>query len=468
MLKRCVRKKLLVLFGIFSTLFLSGCVRVNTNPLPIFEKVQQNVRMQSGFTPCWNTCPDDDAYQSWIENALQQELTPDLAINIALLNNHQLQATYENLGIAKAQLVQAGLLKNPIFSLSYRFSTKSSVTDLIDIGLFQNFLEALLIPIKKRMATSELEATKAMVTAQIFDVIAQTKIAFYSFQAIACIWDLKKQVLLGAESSYEAAHKLFEAGNMKELEVTKNREFYEQTKVELSSLEVEILKTREHLNVLLGLWGPQINWQAQCCLPPVQEKELAWDNIENCAVANSLDLEIAGRQIYATAAGFGIDTTRIVFPQVEIGPSSERDDGVWYVGPALAIGIPFFDFGQAASAAAQSEILRQWNVYTALAVDIRSAARMKRVHLLNTHRQALYYQKVLVPISEQLTSLTLLQLNAMQLGVFQLLAAKIHELEQKIQSVELARDYWIAHTELELLLNGHLMGRDMFEISMRR
>lgn len=449
-------------------LFLCGCLRVNTNPQPIFEEVQQNVQAQTGYTPCWDNSPDDIAYHACIENALEQELTPDLAVYIALLNNRELQATYESLGIAKAHLVQAGLLRNPIFSLSYRFSTKSSVTDLIDIGLFQNFLEALLIPLKKRMATSELEATKAMVTAQIFDVIAQTKIAFYSYQAIAQIWDLKQQVLLGAESSYDAAKKLFMAGNIKELELTENREFYEQTKVALASLEVEVLKAKERLNVLMGLWGPQINWRAQCCLPPIQEKELAWDNIENCAVANSLDLAIARRQIYATAAGYGIDTTRIVFPQMEIGPSSERDEGVWYVGPALALGIPFFDFGQAASAAAQSEILRQWNIYTALAVEIRSAARMKRIHLLNTHRQAQYYQKVLVPISEQLTSLTLLQLNAMQLGVFHLLVAKMHELEQKIQSVELARDYWIAHTELELLLNGHLMGREMFEISMRK
>ena len=442
---------------IFSTFFFYGCLRINTDPQPDFEEVQQNILNRTGYTASWKMSPDETHFKTCIENILKQELTADLAVYVALLNNHQLQATYENLGIAKAQLAQAGLLRNPIFSLSYRFSTKSTETDLIDTGLFQNFLEILLIPLKKRMATSELEATKAMVTAQIFDVIAQTKIAFYSLQALEQIWSLKKQILLGAQSSYEVAHRLFKVGNIKELELTENRAFYEQTKVEFASLEVEVLRSREQLNVLMGLWGPQINWKATPCLPPIQEEELTWDNIENCAIANSLDLEIAKKQIYATVSGFGIDTTRIVFPQVEMGPSSEREEGVWFVGPALALGIPFFDFGQAASAAAQSEILRQWNAYTALAVEIRSAARMARVHLLNAHRQAVYYQEVLVPIAKQLTSLTLLEHNAMQLGVFHLLSAKMHELQQNIQAVELIRDYWVAHTELELLLNGHLM-----------
>ncbi|MCB1181040.1 MAG: TolC family protein [Chlamydiia bacterium] len=452
-------KKFFLPLGILQMLFLYGCVRVNTNALPIFEEVQHNIHRQSGYCPHWNTDSYECNDQTWVTNALEQELTLDLAISIALLNNKELQAIYENLGIAKAQFVQAGLLNNPIFSLSYRFSTQSSVTNLIDLGLFQNFLEILLIPLKKRVAAAELEATKARVTAQIFDVIAQTKIAFFTYQAVVQIWGLKKQILLGADSSFEAGQKLFKAGNIKKLELTEQYEFYEKTKVEVADLELEVLKARERLNVLMGLWGPQIHWKAHHCIPFVQEKEGEWEDVENKAISNSFDLAIAKKGIYAAAAGFGIDTTRIVFPQFELGPSSERDEGTWYVGPALALGLPFFDFGQAVSANAQSEILRQWKNYTALAIEIRSEARMKRMLVLNAHRKALYYQKVLIPIAEQLTSLTLLQHNAMQLGVFHLLAAKMHEIEQKIHNIELIRDYWIARTELEILLNGHLIGK---------
>lgn len=452
-------KKLYFLLHLLFLSLLCGCLRVNTDPRPFFEEVAQDVDARTGETVCWDHSLSQNSFEECINERLNHELTLEDMIYIALLNNRQLQSTYENLGIASAQFVQAGLLPNPIFAASDRFSTNPTVTDLIDISLLQNCLELLLIPLKKKAALSELEATKARVTAQILEIIAQTKIAFYSYQAQKQMLDLKTKILLGAESSYEAAQKLFEKGNIKELEVVQYKTFYEQTKIEIANLEVEILNTREHLNVLMGLWGTQICWISAPCLPSVQECPPEWNDIENCAISQSLDLEVARRDLCATAAGFGIDTSRIVFPQLDMGLSTERDEGVWFVGPAIAVGIPFFDFGQANSATAHAEILRQWNMYTALAIEIRSVARLARINLLNTHRQALYYQSVLVPLAEQQTTLTLLQHNAMQLGVFQLLAAKIFELEQKIQAVEMTRDYWIAHAQIELILNGHLMGK---------
>jgi len=318
-------------------------------------------------------------------------------------------------------------------------------------------LDIILIPLKKKVAQAELEATKAMVTTQILDVIAQTKIAFYILQATEQIWNLKKEVLLSTELSYEVALRLLKAGNIKELEVSKERSLYEQTKLEVASLEIEVLQAREKLNVLMGLWGNQIDWKFSPNLPEAPLNEENLDNIENCAIANSIDLQLSYKDMLATAAKLGIDTSRLVFPQIDAGPSAQRDEGVWYIGPALALAIPFFDFGQANAAAAQAEILRQWNHYTALAVEIRSSARSMRFNLLNARRQAQYFKQVIIPLAEQITSYTALQYNAMQLGVFTLLMTKQIEINKKIHSVEAQRDYWIIKTELETLLSGHMM-----------
>ena len=46
---------------------------------------------------------------------------------------------------------------------------------------------------------------------------------------------MKKQILLATELSYEAAQKLFEAGNIKDLEVSMKRSLYEQAKLEVAS-----------------------------------------------------------------------------------------------------------------------------------------------------------------------------------------------------------------------------------------
>src|SRR3990167_4929498 len=61
---------------------------------------------------------DDDAARTGIQvrALLAQPLTADAAVQIALLNNRGLQAAYAELGIAEADLVQAGRLRNPGFS----------------------------------------------------------------------------------------------------------------------------------------------------------------------------------------------------------------------------------------------------------------------------------------------------------------------------------------------------------------
>jgi outer membrane protein, heavy metal efflux system len=258
------------------------------------------------------------------------------------------------------------------------------------------------------------------------------------------------------------------AGNLKDLEVSKERSLYEQTKLEVASLEIAVLEAREKLNVLMGLWGHQIVWEIVQGLPQIPLDEEDFTYIENEAIANSIDLKVRYQRLLATAAGFGIDTTRLVFPQLDIGVSGEREEGFWYVGPAFSLGIPLFDFGKVNSAKARAKIMQEWNQYTALAIDIRSCARSSRFSLLNAFRQSRYLEEVVVPLAEQITHFTLLQHNAMQLGVFHLLAAKREELEKKIQSVYMRQEYWIAKIKLLTLLNGHVLGKHLYDPPLRK
>ena len=59
-----------------------------------------------------------------------------------------------------------------------------------------------------------------------------------------------------------------------------------------------------------------------------------------------------------------------------------------------------------------------------------------------------------------------LQYNAMQLGIFQLLQAKRQQINTGILYIETLRDYWLARTELEQILNGRLMDRGGMAMGM--
>ena len=58
---------------------------------------------------------DGDAIATLVKALLAQPLGVDDSVQIALLNNPGLQASYASLGIAEADLVQAGRLRNPSF-----------------------------------------------------------------------------------------------------------------------------------------------------------------------------------------------------------------------------------------------------------------------------------------------------------------------------------------------------------------
>src|ERR1051325_2839507 len=109
--------------GFFSVfLFVSaGCTSIT--PHLGFDQVQREVGNRGNLKVTWDTGSDEDR-EARPAGALlmNDELSAYKAIQKALLNHRELQAVYEELRIAQADLVQAGLLKNPVFNGDLRFS----------------------------------------------------------------------------------------------------------------------------------------------------------------------------------------------------------------------------------------------------------------------------------------------------------------------------------------------------------
>ncbi len=356
-------------------LFLSSCGRTNIDPSPSFVQIKNTIAQRTGRAIQWNNKADDDNNSKiFVDKALKQNLTVDAVIQITLLNNKRLQAIYESLGVAQAEVVQAGLFKNPTLAYSLRYDKKFGSDKIIEIDILQNFLDILLMPLKKRMARTELEILKNLITGDVMEIIAQSKIAFYTLQAAEKTLLLRKQVQETTEAAFDAAKRLRTAGTITHLELVVERSFYEQSKIGVSQAEMDVVEAREKLNVLMGLWGLQTDWTITPQLEEIPKELSDFKEIENHVVANSLDIRMARKHIFATATKVGIDTARIVFPELGIGINSEREpSGNWFVGPQFILGIPLFDFGQARSAAGKAELNQLCNEYYALAVELRSA-----------------------------------------------------------------------------------------------
>lgn len=444
--------KPLLLASVSSVALLSGCATVQ--PRQSFPQVERFVSERTGYRVHWNDGTDaDQAVAAQVETVLAKPLDADAAVQVALLNNRNLQATYEELGVAQADLVAAGLLRNPVFDGSVRF-LEGGGSPTIDLGVAFDFLDVFFIGLRKRLAEAQLEAAKANVTAAVLDMAGDVKVAFYDLQAAEQAVELRRQVVQATAASYELAQRLRAAGNNRPLDLANERALYEESKLALAVAETDAVVARETLNRLMGLWGPRTHWAiAGRMAEPPQEEPLA-EGLERQAVANSLALQSARNQITIALRELGITRPLGYLSELEVGAAAERDDGEWEVGPTIALPVPIFSQGQPAVARAQAQLRRAQQEFYATAVEVRSNIRATYARVRSLRQQVDYYRAVLLPLRQSIVDQTQLQYNAMQIGAFQLLQAKRDQVEAARTYLALLRDYWTAKTELELGLRG--------------
>lgn len=113
-----------------------------------FDQVSKLVTDRVGAEAVWLTGGEEDQrVRDGVAELLAEPLTVDDVTRVVLLNNLELQATYEELDVAQADVVQAGLLTNPTLGLERRFSGGALEAD-VALG----FLDVFLIPLRKRVA----------------------------------------------------------------------------------------------------------------------------------------------------------------------------------------------------------------------------------------------------------------------------------------------------------------------------
>ena len=387
---------------------------------------------------------------------LAEELTVDGAVQVALLNNRNLQATYEGLAVAQADLVGAGLLRNPVFDAEVRFVEGGGGTGL-EMAVVQDFIDVLYIPLRKRLAETAFEATKLRVAGEVLGLAGEVRAAFYAFQASQQMLEMRRQVVTATEASYDLSKRLRAAGNTTDLDLFNERALHEQSKLDLRAAEAQLLRDRERLTTLMGVWGESADWAAPGRLPAPMAPEEPADATERRAVERSLDLASARLEVTQAARGVGIAAPFGLLPDADLGAAAEREpDGEWAVGPAFSVPVPLFNQGQPAVASAQAQLRRARQLYAATAVQVRSRARAVASDVTAAREQVDYYAEVVLPLRGRILEQTQLQYNAMQVGAFQLLTAKQQQIDAGAAYINALHDYWVARTELDLLRNGRL------------
>jgi cobalt-zinc-cadmium efflux system outer membrane protein len=444
-----------IIWMLLVLLALGGCASVDLRAG--FPDVSAAVEERYGTKTVWNagTELDQEAAEE-LRSLLQRKLTADDAIRIALLSNRDLQALYSDLGVAQADVVQAGLFRNPIVDAAVVFHLAGIRPDL-QMGVVFSVLDALYVPLRKRVAAAQFEDAKLRVTGAVLDFAQQVRVAFYAHQANEQMLELRRTVVQALSASFEVSRRLHGAGNITDLDLTRDRAAMEVSKLELRSAEVTARQSREQLNSVMGLSGRETEWEIDQRLPDIPAEALQVNDIERRAVGRSIDLSSARQRIVSVGQQLGYNRAAALIPTVELGAVAEREaDEPWGVGPSVAVPIPLFDQGQARVARAAAELRRAQHEYYALGVRVRATARAVLERMRGAQDRAVYYRDILLPLQERIVNEAQLQYNAMQIGVFQLLRDREQQIETGAAYVEVLREYWLARADLLHILSGRL------------
>ncbi len=435
---------------------VSGCA--TADPRPAFVDVQKGVEARTGRRTEWAR---DAAEQTPVEQAvrdlLRGDLTIDGAVQVALLNNPSLQATFEEVGLSQADLAQASRIENPTFSGFVRFP-EHLVGANYELSLVQNVFDILIQPARKNVAAAALEQTKLRVAGEVLSLAAAVKEAFFTLQARRHFVTRLRLVMDVTETAAGFARKQREAGTIDDLALENQLALYRQSKVEVALAEAEARADRERLNRLLGLWGAGTTWRIADRLPELPEQEIPLQGLESLAVAQRQDLQAARWGVDLVGRALALKRNTRFFPVgISVGINTEKDVvGERVTGPELSLQLPIFDTGKASIARLAAEHRRAQRQLEALAVNARSEVRETRDGMLAARDRATYYRQVLLPQRVRILDLTMRRYNSMFKGAYDLLLAKQAHVEAERAYVEARRDYWISRARLERALGGAL------------
>lgn len=436
-----------VVSRVLISLLATACLPRNAG----YEDVSKLVTHRTGKRVRWNGAAERTSAAE-ISRLLSKPLTDDAAVQLALLNNPRVQAALEQLGAARAGIVQARALPNPVLEGALHFHGSSPD---IDLSLTESISGLLFYPWRAGAARAELDAAIMDVGGGVLDFMLEVRSEYYGFVAAAQSVELTRSVLLAARASYDAARELFEAGNITALDLATERALYEESRLTAAQAETALSVARRRLTALLGL-SESTQWTAAARLPEPSGKLIAIERAEQVALDRSIDLEATRRRFTAAARRANLSRAEGWLPDVRAGIGAERDEGEWGFGPVAEIELPLFYQGQGEVGRAAAEMRSRRHEYSALTIEIRARTREALTRLTEAHDRAVYYKTVLLPLRDEIVQQTQLQFNAMSAGVFQLLQAKRDQVQTARGYVEALRDYWTARAELEQILAGRL------------
>ncbi len=403
---------------------------------------------------------DEDvaAAEHTVAALLKRPLSADAAVQIALLNNRDLQADYNALGIAEAARVRASLPPSPKFDLSKLAGGGGLELEAQIIG---NILLLATLPARADVATDRFHQAQLRAIEATLRTGFEARRAHTEAVANRQLVGFLTQVQSSAEAGVELSKRLGESGTMTKLDQARNKVFYAETSARLAGARQRAAASRERLVRALGLSGRDLGFALPANLPAVPARAINTKQIEVETIRRRADLQIARLEVIALGKSYGLTKTTRILNLLEVSGTYKRtQDAAGEMAIERGLGVefqvPLFDFGEVSVREAEATYNQAVNRLSAKAVNVASEAREAYQQYQAASEIARRYQRDVLPLRKTISEETLLRYNAMQIDVFTLLSESRERVAVTVAAIEAQRDFWLADTNLKsAVLGGH-------------
>ena len=442
-------KRNTAILSALAALLLTSCVSVPRDAGT--NDVKEAIARRGCTSVEWSAQPSTTDHER-VAAMLQDELTADEAVAVAMLNSPRLQVALAELGIARADLIEASTITNPVFEFEIRFP--GDPYRPYELRLAQSLIELIQLPRRRALGRAAFDAAQMRVSSEVLRFGGDVRETYFELLAATQHVALSRAIHDSAQTAVEVAIRQHAAENITDLDLENEQALYEQAKLDLARAERQVLLAREALIRAMGLRNANAEWSVPAAFPDLPAAELKQQQLEQLAATQRLDLAIARREL--EVAQRQVPVARLaMLEETVVDVHYEREpDGARTIGPGIEFPIPIFNTGRAGRTRAEAEFLRARHALNALESETASQLRAARATLAEARARVEYYRDVVVPRRARIVELTKLEHNAMLVGVFQLLQARQNELQARRDWIDAQREYWTARTDLDRALQG--------------
>lgn len=414
---------------------ISGCGRVD--PGWDYERARREVARVTGADRLFDPRHAEEVVEV-VGALLEGGLTAEEAVQIALLHNGRLQAALYEIGVARADLVQAGLLSNPVLGVAFRLPAGGGLAN-IDMDIAQEMAELWQIPVRKRLARRVLEGRIFEIAQQAVATAMEARVAYYAARAAQERLGVAEESLRVAQQVLELTRLRREAGAGTELDVNLARGVVLEAQQAVAEARLGWSSALRRLATVLGMVLPASEIALAEPLPEPPRERIDPEAAVAVAVSRRLDLKAAREAVLAAEQAVALEYRR-VFPTLEVGgamerdarrrqggrklladtaraslaagrltapdiqPRSERQRGRRrdvITGPLLSVELPVFDQNLAQIARARMQYEQSRRAYEGLAREVYQEVREALDQAETAWEMARFYREQVVPQSER-------------------------------------------------------------------